>query len=77
MQQPAATAKRVVVLSDNYEQKLADASDAEMEKIVDEANDVITKAVTGQEPLIDEHVSIMKTAQNDPAVRGKLVQRVK
>ena len=73
----AAAAKRVVVLSDNYEQKLAKASDAEKEKIVDEANDAIAKAVTDQGLSIDEYVSIMKTAQNDPAVRDKLVQRLK
>jgi hypothetical protein len=73
----AAAARRVVALSDNYEQKLATASDAEKEKIVDEANDAIAKAVTDQGLSIDEYVSIMKTAQNDPAVRDKLVQRLK
>jgi hypothetical protein len=73
----AAAAKRVVALSDNYEQKLAKASGADKEKIVDEANEAIAKAVTDQGLSIDEYVSIMKTAQNDPAVRDKLVQRLK
>jgi hypothetical protein len=44
---------------------------------VDEANDAIAKAVTDQGLSIDEYVSIMKTAQNDPAVCDKLVQRLK
>ena len=73
----AAAAKRVVAVSDNYEQKLAKASDAEKEKIVDEANDAIAKAVTDQGLSIEEYVSIMKTAQDDSVVRDKIVQRLK
>jgi hypothetical protein len=73
----AAAAKRVVVIGDSYEQKLAKANDSEKEKIVDEANKAITKAVNDQGLTVDEYVSIMKVAQNDPAVRDRLVQRLK
>src|SRR5258708_35928868 len=68
----AAAAKRVVAIGDNYEQKLAKAAgDSEKEKIVNEANQAITKAVNDQGLSVDEYVSIMKVAQNDPEVRDK------
>jgi hypothetical protein len=74
----AAAAKRVVAIGDSYEQKLAKAAgDSEKEKIVNEANQAITKAVNDQGLSVDEYVSIMKVAQNDPEVRDRLVQRLK
>ena len=73
----AAAAKSVVAIGDSYEQKLAKANDSEKEKIVNEANQAITKAVNDQGLSVDEYVSIMKVAQNDPEVRDKLVQRLK
>ncbi len=73
----AAAAKRVVAVSDSYEQKLAKAPETDKEKIVGEANEAIAKAVTDQGLSIEEYVSIMKVAQNDPGVRDRLVQRLK
>jgi hypothetical protein len=73
----AAAAKKVVAVSDSYEQKLSKATDGDKEKIIDEANQAIAKAVTEQGLSVDEYVSIMKVAQNDPAVRDKLVKRLK
>jgi hypothetical protein len=74
----AAAAKRVVAIGDSYEQKLAKAAgDNEKEKVVDEANKAVTKAVNDQGLSVDEYVSIMKVAQDDPAVRDRLVQRLK
>jgi hypothetical protein len=73
----AKAAKRVVVIGDSYEQKLAKANDGDKEKIVDEANREITKAVNDQGLSVDEYVSIMKVAQDDPSVRDKIVQRLK
>ena len=73
----AAAAKRVVAVSDDYEQKLAKAPATEKDQVTDEANKAITKAVTDQGLSVEEYVSIMKVAQNDPAVRDKLVQRLK
>jgi hypothetical protein len=73
----AAAAKRVVAVSDDYEQKLAKAPATEKDQVTAEANKAITKAVTDQGLSVEEYVSIMKVAQNDPAVRDKLVQRLK
>jgi Domain of unknown function (DUF4168) len=35
------------------------------------------KAVTDQGLSVEEYTTILKVAQNDPVVRGKLVQRMK
>src|ERR1700757_4873470 len=50
----AAAAKRVVSVSDTYKDKLAKAPEAEKEKIVGEANQAITKAVTDQGLSVEE-----------------------
>jgi len=73
----AAAAKRVVTVSDRYEEKLAKAPANEKEQIIDEANQAIAKAVTDQGLSVDEYVSIMKVAQNDSAVRDEIVKRLK
>jgi hypothetical protein len=44
---------------------------------VDEANKALVKAVTDQGLSVEEYTSIMVVAQNDPAVRQKIVQRMK
>jgi hypothetical protein len=73
----ATAAKRVVSVSDTYKEKLAKAPEAEKEHIVADANQAITKAVTDQGLSVEEYVSIMRVAQDDPAVRDRLVQRLK
>ena len=73
----AAAVKRVLVLKDTYEAKLARAPDNEKEGVVAEANDAVTKAVTDQGLSLEEFNTIMEVAENNPAVREKLVQRLK
>ena len=73
----AAAVKRVSEVKDDFEQKLARAPAADKERVADEANNAIVKAVTDQGLSVEEYVSIMNVAQNDPAVRGKLVERLK
>jgi uncharacterized protein DUF4168 len=73
----ATAAKRMVSVSDTYKEKLAKAPEAEKEQIVGEANQAITKAVTDQGLSVEEYVSIMKVAQDNPAVRDRLVERLK
>ena len=67
----AAAAKNVSQVSDTYKQKLAKTPSADKERVTNEANAAITKAVTDQGLSVDEYVSIMKVAQNDPAVRDR------
>jgi predicted ATPase with chaperone activity len=72
----AAALERVIGLQKTYEQRLAQAEQADRERIVAEANDALTKAVADQGLSVDEYSSILKMAQNDPEVRGKLLQRI-
>ena len=44
--------------------------------IADEAINAMKKAVTDQGLSVDEYNTIVQTAQNDPTVRQKLVQRI-
>jgi hypothetical protein len=73
----ASAARKVAALQDTYEQKLSQAPSAEKKRIVDEADNAMVKAVTDQGLSVDEFKTIMELAQNDPAVRGKLLERLK
>ena len=73
----AAAVKKVTALRDTYEQKLAHAPAAEKQRLAGEATDAMEKAVTEQGLSVEEYTAILKVAQNDPVVRGKLVQRMK
>jgi hypothetical protein len=72
----AAALERVIGLQTTYEQRLAQAEQADKERIVAEANDALTKAVADQGLSVEEYSSILEMAQNDPEVRGKLLQRI-
>ena len=72
----AAAVKKVSSLAETFEKKLAQAPAAEKERLVGEANDAMAKAVTDQGLSVEEYTAIMKVAQNDPAVRSKLLQRL-
>jgi hypothetical protein len=74
----AATAlQRVTILRQEYAQKLAVApTDADKERIIAEANNALTKAVGDQGLTVEEFSSIMRMAQNDPDLRGKILQRL-
>ncbi len=73
----AAAAKKVVVLNRSYKQKIDQASAAQKEQLTSEANEAMTKAVTDQGLSVQEYLSIMQVAQNDPTVRDRLLQRMK
>jgi predicted ATPase with chaperone activity len=67
---------RVTTIRESYERKIAEAPPSDKERITDEANNALKKAVTDQGLSVDEYNSIIKTAQNDPAVLQKLEQRI-
>jgi hypothetical protein len=72
----AAALERVVDLQKTYKEQLATAKPSEKERVVDEANDALEKAITEQGLSLDEYSEIMEVAQADPEVREKLLQRV-
>jgi hypothetical protein len=73
----AAAAKKVVAVSDEYEQKIATASEADKQRLTGEARQATIKAVSDEGLSIDEYASIMRTAQNNSSVRDRLIQRLK
>lgn len=73
----AAAVKKVSVIKNKYDQQLAEAPVADKERLQDEAGDAMAKAVTDQGLSIEEYTTILTAAQKDPAVRDKLLQRMK
>jgi hypothetical protein len=72
----AAAIGQVATIRQGYENKIAVAPASDKQRLAKEANDALTKAVTDQGLSVDEYNSIIRTAQNDPAVRQKLTQRI-
>jgi hypothetical protein len=73
----AAALEKVTDLKKNYEQKMTSAAPAEKERIANEAQGELSKAVTDQGLSVEEYNSIIQVAQNDPQIRQKILQRVK
>jgi hypothetical protein len=73
----AAAVKKVSAVSDSYKKKLAQAPESEKDKILDQADKDVTKAVTDQGLSVQEYLGIMRLAENDATVRGKLMDRLK
>lgn len=73
----AAALEKVSDLKQSYEQKLSAAPAGEQERLANEANDALSKAVTDQGLSVEEYNSIIQVAQNDPQVRQKILSRVK
>jgi hypothetical protein len=73
----AAALQRVASLHNDYRQRLAEAEPAEKERIVAEAHDQFTKAVTEQGLSVEEYATILDMAQDNPEIRDKLLQRIR
>jgi len=73
----AAALERVASLQQTYRRQLSEApQQTDKERIVAEANGALTKAVTDQGLSVEEYSSILQAAQNDPGLRGKIMQRL-
>ena len=72
----AAAMGQVTTIRQSYEQKIAKAPPSDKQQITDEANNAMKKAVTDQGLSVNEYNTILQTAQNDPAVRQRLAQRI-
>jgi len=73
----AAAAKSVSMIKQDYAQRIAQASESDKSRLADEGKQALTKAVTDQGLSVGEYTAIMQVAQNDPAVREKILQRLK
>ncbi len=74
----ATAIERVASLQKDYRQRIAEAeAPAEKERIVSEAHNEFTKAVTEQGLSVEEYASILDMAQDDHEIRDKLLQRIR
>jgi Domain of unknown function (DUF4168) len=73
----AAALERVASLQQDYRQRIAETeAPADKERIVEEANNELTNAVTEQGLSVEEYTSILKMAQDDAEIRGKILQHI-
>lgn len=73
----AAAMTQVSTLQKTYQQKLKNAAPQDQDQVIKEADDALEKAVTEQGLSVDEYTTILETAQNDPSVRERLIQRLR
>jgi len=73
----AAAIERVASLKQDYQQRIALAAPADKERILNEAINALAKAVADQGLSVEEYVSFLVVAQNDPDVREKIRQRIR
>jgi hypothetical protein len=73
----AAALAQVATVKQDYQQRIEQAAPGDKERIADEANDALLKAVEDQGLTVDEYNSIIVVAQNDPEVRQKILKRLR
>jgi hypothetical protein len=76
LDQAAAAIVHVDELQRSYQQKLEQVPPDERDHVIEEADNALAKAVKDQGLSVDEYDEIIQTAQNDPALREKLLQRL-
>jgi hypothetical protein len=72
----AAAMERVANLQQDYQQRIATADASEKERLANEGNSAIVKAVTDQGLSVEEYTSILRMAQANPEVRQKILKRL-
>ena len=73
----AAALAQVATIKQDFQQKIEEAAPSDKERIADEANDALSKAVTDHGLTVEEYNSIIVVAQNDPDVREKILRRLR
>jgi hypothetical protein len=77
-QKLSATAAAMEHVASLQRQRLAATeAPAEKERIVAEANNELTKAVTEQGLSVEEYTSILDAARDNPEIRDKLIQHIR
>jgi hypothetical protein len=73
----AAAMKSVSMVKEDYGRRIAQAPDSEKTRLENEGGQALTKAVTDQGLSVAEYTEILQVAQNNSAVREKILQRLK
>jgi hypothetical protein len=73
----AAALEQAAAIQQSYRQRFAQAATpSDQDRIAAEVRDALAKAVKDQGLSVEEYNSIIEIAQNDPEVRGKVLQRI-
>ena len=74
----AAAMKSVSTVKEDYGRRIAQTpDDSEKSRLANEGGQALTKAVTDQGLSVAEYTEILQVAQNNTAVREKILQRIK
>ena len=74
----AAAMKSVSTVKEDYGRRIAQSpDDNEKSRLANEGGQALTKAVTDQGLSVAEYTEILQVAQNNTAVREKILQRIK
>jgi hypothetical protein len=73
----AAAMTQVASLKQVFQQRYETATPSDKERIAEEANAALAKVVTDKGLSVEEYSAILTTAQNDPAVRDKILDRIR
>lgn len=72
----ATALEKVTKVDQQYSQQIAQAPSSDRQRIVEEANNVMVKAVTDQGLSVEEYSKIIEVASNDATLRQKILQRI-
>jgi hypothetical protein len=72
----AGVLKRIASLQEHYQQRIAEEP-AEEERIVAEAHDEFTKALTEERLSLEEYASILNAARDDPKIEDEILKRLR
>jgi Domain of unknown function (DUF4168) len=64
-------------LHNDYQQRIAKARPNDRQRIIEEGDNALQKAITDKGLSIDEYKAILDVAQNDPDLQAKLIERAK
>jgi hypothetical protein len=72
-----AAIKQIASVKDDYDKKLEQAPESDHERLADEAESAIVRAVTDSGLSVREYQSIMVVAQNNSEVRQKILNKIR
>jgi hypothetical protein len=74
----AAALDQIASVKENYQQRIESAPDlADKQRLANEANSAMVKAVTDQGLSVEEYTAILVVAQSDAGIREKILQRLR
>lgn len=72
----AAALEQVASVKEDYKGRMKAADPSDRNRIAEEAQNALVKAVTDRGLSVDEYNSILQVAVNDPGLREKILQRM-